>query len=78
MAVEEKGESAQARIFSVFAAQCPRTTFHGGCLKLFGVFLVQGIFHQPLHSCFFCDCLVQVFSGAFCTPVFFIDFFQGT
>jgi len=27
MAVEEKGESAQARIFSVFAAQCPRTTF---------------------------------------------------
>ena len=71
MAVEEKGESAQARIFSVFAAQCPRTTFHGGCLKLFGVFLVQGIFHQPLHSCFFCDCLVQVFFQELFALLFF-------
>lgn len=65
--------------FFCFCCAMSKNNFHGGCLKLFGVFLVQGIFHQPLHSCFFSVIAwSRFFSGAFCTPVFFIDFFQGT
>lgn len=65
--------------FSAFPCAMCKNNFHGCCLKLLGGFLAQNIFHQPLHSCFFPWLFGPIFFwGAFRTPVFFIEFVQGT
>ena len=79
IAVEEKGESALARIFLLSHVQCARTTFMAAVWRCLVVFWPRIFFISLCTPVFFRDCLVQFFFwGAFRTPDFFIEFVQGT